>query len=243
VRVLILAFLFGALAWNLQAQAPPCQSVKTLAGSPTAYRNRGNRCEGLYEADVASNNLELISLTQGDIHYELTPGTTLHVSASPRAGALHVRAVAKPPKTYYRMDADLMSGSVLTWPVEDVLLPAGLGENRIGVFAWTGPAEAKTFIPVVVQGELGAQRPQKEVFLSIRPSFDTEAFKWRTASFSDDTCASFGAWRDASRTPINAGQSVKINLGLLAVAECVEVAANSQSSNDWTTMRIRVGLP
>jgi hypothetical protein len=243
VRAAVLVLLGMVLGGNLRAQVPPCASLKTPDGIATGYKARGNRCEGLYVADVSANNLELISLTQGDIHYRLAPGVVLQVSSPERTNLLNVRSVAKPPKMYYRMDATLSPGSLLKWPVEDVLLPERLDELRIGIFGWYGSGDAKVFVPLLVevQGQQRTAGAQNDVVFTVRPSFDTEAIKWRSGPFNGDTCAAFGNWRDAPQTSILAGQYTKINLGVLRAPECVEVAASSQTSNDWTTMRVRVG--
>lgn len=243
MRTAALILLTMALGTDLRAQAPSCASLKTPDGIATGYKNRGNRCEGLYVADVSANNLELISLTQGDIHYRLAPGVVLQVSSSERTNVLNVRSVAKPPRMYYRMDATLTPGSVLKWPVEDVLLPERLDELRIGIIGSYGSGDAKVFVPLLVEveGQPRTGATPNDVMLTIRPSFDTEAIKWRSGPFNGDTCAAFGTWRDAAQTSILAGQYTKINLGVLRAAECVEVAASSQTSNDWTTMRVRVG--
>ena len=55
----------------------------------------------------------------------------------------------------YRMDAILDPGPVLTWPVNDVLLPENISANRIGVFGWKETGQTKTYVPVRVS----ASRP------------------------------------------------------------------------------------
>lgn len=227
------------------AQTGQCASLRTEAGSPLNYRRRDNRCEGMYVADVATNVIELLSFTQGDLSYDLKPGVKLLVSAADHAGPLNIRAVAKPPSTHYQMDAVLEAGATLTWPVADVLLPEGLNADRVGIYGWRGREREKTFVPVQVkvQGsrEAGFQRPS--IFLSIRPSFDTELVKWRWAAENQGACSVYGAWNSAVHSLLDAGQPVKLVLRNLKGQVCIQVEAKESDSNDWSLMKIQAELP
>jgi len=99
----------------LLAQSTKCEPLSPLPGSTSQYKDRGNRCEGFYVADVGIKSIELISFTEGRLSYELKPGVKLQVSTPTQTGQVHVRALAKPPKTYYRMDTTLEGSSVLIW--------------------------------------------------------------------------------------------------------------------------------
>ena len=46
---------------SLHAQELKCDSVRPLPSSSSAYKNRGNRCEGLYVADVGSRSIDMSS--------------------------------------------------------------------------------------------------------------------------------------------------------------------------------------
>src|ERR1700727_1110168 len=134
------AGLFSAFMLIVSAfanpQKPTCDQLTPLSGSQLQYKDRGNRCEGLYVANVSSKSLEVVSFIEGSIHFDLSPGTTIHVFTRNEAGPIHVRAIAKPPRTYYRMDAVLEKSSVLEWPVDDVLRQAKINADRLGIFGW-----------------------------------------------------------------------------------------------------------
>src|SRR5687768_5596956 len=85
-------------------QSDPCDpQLRPLAGH-MGYIWRGDRCEGLYLSPVAADDLELVSLVQGKLHFDLQPKTRLQVSAPPIAdlahGPVRIRAVALPLRTY-----------------------------------------------------------------------------------------------------------------------------------------------
>src|SRR5271166_5539989 len=109
------SFLFVAL-WltlpsNVVAQSTQCDQLRPLPNSDVQYKERGNRCEGLYVADVGMRSLELVSFQLGGgLAYKLKNGEQLRVTAPGQTQSLHVRAVAMPARTYYRMDAILNPG-------------------------------------------------------------------------------------------------------------------------------------
>lgn len=235
--VLLLALVPCALA----AQTSRCDRLRPLPNSALQYKDRGNRCEGFYVADVGVRTLELVSFQQGSMAYRLKPGEQLQVSAPGQTASVNVRAVALPARTYYRMDAVLDPGVTLSWPVADVLLPENLSADRIGVFAWKGSEDAKIFVPVRVKGSSAA--PQRAgAVLTVRPSFDVERLKWRSAPINGDRCSAFGQWQDLSTNQVLSQQPVRLSLSLKG-KHCIEVAAEAESSNDWSTMQVRVEIP
>ena len=235
-----LTLMSGIRAQSAVSQQSDCSRVRPLSGSPSQYRSRGNRCEGLYEADVGSLSLDLLSFTVGPLQYELKQGVELEVSAGNKDAPVNVRAVAKPLRTYYQMDATLAPGSSLIWPVSDVLLPEGLTADRIGVFGWKGPEAAKIFVPISVVRR-GAAHPAGQPVLTVRPSSDAQAIKSRVAERAQGRCARFSNWVD-QRGAVLAGEPVAITLANLTGSLCIEVAASSETSNEWSTINLRVDI-
>jgi hypothetical protein len=229
----------------LSSQNTKCEKLHPLAGSQFRYSDRGNRCEGFYVADVGAETLEPVSLTEGELLYDLRPGLTLQLSTSSQVGPFHVRAVAKPPRTYYRMDAVLEAGSSLSWPVDDVLWPEHLSADRIGVFAWKGSKDEKIFLPVRVTmpGSERAADFYQTAYLSVRPSFDVEKVMWRTAKMEHSNCSAYGTWKDVLPNGVSAGEPVRFRLAGLKGENCIQVAAKSETRNDWSTLTMRVELP
>lgn len=228
---------------DLSAQELKCDSVRPVLGSSSAYKNRGNRCEGLYVADVGSRSIDIVSFTSGSIRYDLNAKSPLKLSVVGRSPLVNVRAVAITPKTYYRMDTFLQPGKTLIWPVTDVLLPEHLTDNRIGIFGWTGTEEGKTFVPVDVKS--GAAPPASDhVMLVAQTSFDADAIKWRWARTQGKACQTFGGWEDAISHQTTANSPIKVDFKRLPVGvDCVELVARSHVSNDWVTLKFRVEMP
>jgi hypothetical protein len=227
----------------LFAQARTCDSLRPLEGSPYGYRDRGNRCEGLYIADYGSRSIELVSLTRGMLRFGLSSQLNLRVWAPADSQPLHVRAVAKPARTPYRMDSILRPGTTLLWPVGDVLFPQGITAARLGVFAWKGNDSERLYVPVRVTPEEQAPdaSSRSPVVLSIRPSFDATAVKWRSAAFTGGECAPFNTWNDATTAPVDADVAVDISLSALNGSSCVEVAAESVDGK-WATADLKIDL-
>lgn len=244
-RMTMLYVILAGVSWTashgMAAADSTCEALKPLPGSSSQYKDRGNRCEGLYEADIGVKSLALVSFTFGSLSYHLQPGEKLELSAPHQSSDLHVRAVAKPLGTHYEMDAVLTPNSTLSWPVDDVLLPEGLAASRVGVFAWKGSGSNQVFVPVRAVAANSHPTSLSLVLLTLRPSFDTQAVKWRWAGLSRDVCGQPGPWRDVATGQVEAGQSINISLGQLAGLYCLDVAA--QGSSGWATQKLRVELP
>jgi len=231
---------------SLKAQELKCDAVRPLPSSSSGYKNRGNRCEGLYVADIGSRSIDIISLTFGGVRYDLNSKPTLRLSVLGKSSSVNIRAVAVTPKTYYRMDTLLQRGATLFWPVTDVLLPEHLTDNRIGIFGWTGTESSKIFVPVrVVTEPATPPAPANDhVTLLAQFSSDADSIKWRWAHAQGSGCSASGKWDDAIGNPITANSPVKIDLSKLSSGvDCVEFAARSKASNDWVTLIIRVEIP
>lgn len=226
------------------SQLPNCASLEPIPASPMQYKDRGNRCEGFYVADVGAPSIDVVALTFGSLKYDLNKDAKLFLFTPPGVGHVHVRAMALPLRTYYRMDAELDPGKVLEWPIGDVLRPSNLTSDRIGIMAWRSIGDEKVLIPLFSSSSVSSSATSSlPVNLIIRPSFDVEAIKWRAGPFVNGSCAQLGVWKDAPRTEALAGQPVGIKLAGLAGQICVEIAARAKNREDWATLPLKLQLP
>lgn len=233
----------GIESRDVDAQELKCNGLPPLQNSQSGYQKRGDRCEGLYVANVGAHSLAATSFSLGRLRFDLSSTVRLWVSAPGQTLPVNVRAVAIPPKTYYRMDAVLPVGAFMVWPVRDVLLPENLSDGRIGIFAWKGPESSKTLVPVRVVSQ-GAAVTRAPPVLTIQASFDAQLVKWRWAPARDDRCLAFGPWQDAIKQPVTASWPIAIDLAQLpAGLQCLEAAAQSGVSTSWDTLKLRLEIP
>ena len=128
-RISWTATAFSIFMAVVAVHAQPTEKCDTLvpAQGQIEYRWRQNRCEGFYRSNVSSGDLELVSLLVGRLSGETTRDSQLEivVPAVPRplAGPIRIRAVAIPPRTYYRMDA-----TVERWRAPVVASGRGVGD-------------------------------------------------------------------------------------------------------------------
>src|SRR2546423_14673571 len=80
--------------------AQTCKGLPPLQDSQSGYQKRGDRCEGLYVANVGAHSLTAMSFTLGKIRFDLEPSVKLQVSALGQKEAVNIRAVAIPPQKY-----------------------------------------------------------------------------------------------------------------------------------------------
>jgi hypothetical protein len=113
-----------------------CDSlVKTQATDPLHYRQRGDRCEGVYGQNVAgSSTLRVASLVESLEAFDDTSAQLLRIEWTPPAGQpVMLRASSMRPGLYYRMETTHpVSGSSFAWPA-DVRRPLRISSADIGV--------------------------------------------------------------------------------------------------------------
>jgi hypothetical protein len=128
---------FGA-AGPVNGQVNPCDpGLKQPSGnSPNAYRQRSDRCEGIYAREVAGDVLLLGSLTESFDDFTPTSDGRLRLSwRSPGNEAVHLRVYSLRPHFYYRMDSAPPPGrSAYIWPT-DVLAALDVHKSNLGVVA------------------------------------------------------------------------------------------------------------
>jgi hypothetical protein len=225
------------------AQTQHCDPLPPPESGQPIYKARGNRCEGFYLASYGAQSIELVSLTLGPITFPLQAGVSLGVSTPGSSAMVHVRAVPKPPRMSYRMDATLEPGAVLDWPVNDVLLPENISAGRIGVFGWKDNENGRIYLPVRVVRKGAGGAAGGPIVLTIRLSFDAELVKWRSTALVRDSCGVFSEWKNATNRGSDAGQPVEIELTRMGGANCIEIAAKSETENRWMTEPMRLELP
>lgn len=178
----------GAQLSGLHAQQGPCDPTLSQSSQDrNGYRQRGDRCEGVYIQAVASPALRVVSFTESFENFDPASGTNLRVewSAPPGRGPVHLRGNALRPHLYYRFDTIRPQDSRrYSWPTA-VLQGLALKKPELGVVAWvTEPVGSTTrdvYLPVRIGQQAApasAERYQlvlvpgvelAEVFVSLAP--------------------------------------------------------------------------
>jgi hypothetical protein len=226
-----------------------CNDVPTIPGA-IGYQPRHNaeRCEGFYRQEVAGN-LEFLSLVNGPISYDFVSDRILTVSvpALPEFQNLQVFLAARALQagTNYRMDAVVAPSGKFVWPLNEVLAPAKLGSDSIGVVAWIEQALGKYYVPVSVIPESVAASAARPPMMIFRASQDIELLRWRVRREGDG--ANVGNWtRFGGENPaiIRAGHSVSLQIGTQPSGRnIVDVAVNYANSSRPDRLLLRVILP
>jgi len=129
--------------------------------SPAAYRQRGDRCEGIYALQVNSTQIRLASMVEAFAYDPEDPQALQVTWARPAGdyGPVRLRAQSLQPNSYYRMDTTVGAGrTAYEWP-SDVLASLKLPASTVGVLAWTRLAgeERDVYLPLrVSQGKAPA---------------------------------------------------------------------------------------
>jgi hypothetical protein len=150
------------------ADAPPsairleCDSaVATKASDPLRYRQRGNRCEGVYGQNVAgSSTLRVASLVESFETFDDSSSLPLRVEWTPPQGeAVSLRATAIRAGLYYRMETVRpISASSFEWPA-DVRRPLRISSADIGVTGAASMSVGGSRREVLVPLRISQRRP------------------------------------------------------------------------------------
>jgi hypothetical protein len=246
-----LAFLLLSCVGCFAAAAAEisCSNVQAIPG-PIGYQRRQNaeRCEGFYQQQVAGS-LELLSLVSGPINYDLVSDKVLTVAvpALPQLQSPQVFLTARalPPGTYYRMDAVIGPSGNFKWPLNEVLAPAKLRSDSIGVVAWINQVLGKYYVPISIAAENVAPSAARLPVMIFRSSLDIELLRWRVRREGGGVSA--GDWiKVGGQNPaiIRAGQWVSLQIPAQPSGpSIVDVVANYANTGPPEPQLFRVILP
>ena len=135
---------------------PACDSgLVQLAAPVNGYQSRGDRCEGVYNRQVAGTTMFLSSFTQSFESYDLSSDDPLVVHWDARTDSgIQLRAEAIKAGRYYRMDTRAASrDTVYRWP-NRILSSERLAKTDIGVLGFTritlGGRRRLAYVPLAI---------------------------------------------------------------------------------------------
>ncbi len=130
-----LMWSMGMASAFIQAQVSPCdpQLIQPQT-NPYGYRQRGDRCEGIYVQQVGGTPLTVASWTESFEDYDLASGRPLMVEwDAPDTAAVRLRAEGLRNRLYFRMDAARPSSSrSYSWK-SDLLAAIGIARPELGI--------------------------------------------------------------------------------------------------------------
>src|SRR5687768_9332763 len=104
-KFFVSCFLCATFGQLLTAQVTCDPALPAIKEGHLGYRDRGDRCEGLYINPVSSTTLAVASFTEHFENFDNTGNTLLIEWDKPPAGdEIHLRAQGIRPRLYYRMD-------------------------------------------------------------------------------------------------------------------------------------------
>jgi hypothetical protein len=151
--VLRLTWSMGALCVWAQAQGPCDPQLIQPQTNPYGYRQRGDRCEGIYVQQVGGTPLTIASWTESFEDYDLASGRPLTVEwDAPENAAVSLRAEALRHRLYFRMDAASPPGSKSYLWNSDLLAAIGIARPELGILGSAhfpgANAERQIYLPL-----------------------------------------------------------------------------------------------
>ena len=241
----VLALVFALLVESACSQRAiaACRDFRPIQG-PTGYRARlaPDRCEGLYQSLVSGEAIELLSFVRRPIVFDSASVATLTITmpSSSTLGSVPLQVVARalPLRVYYRLDLSMAPGQALSWPIHEVVVPAGLSQNDLGILAIAQLQTGIVFVPVDV-GQSSANLENRSPTIVFRATTDLDSFQWRLY-----TAGVLPPWKQTrSNIVLRAGDPISISIdGPSNTVLNLEIAARP-TGGDYLRMRRQVLLP
>jgi hypothetical protein len=218
-----------------------CDNLTSVKGK-YGYQPRINRCEGFYISTISAKSLEMVSLLKGPANFPLKDNTIIEVSADVSnlvTGDIHIRAVAKSVRTYYRMDASLQQGELFEWSAGEVLLPNKLSLDKLGILGWIESDKQEYFVPLKVK-QKGGNHISNDIYLTIRARTDYGKIIYRVSETIEEGQQETSDWEKVADS-LYTGRSLtfKIPSGDNAILE-VEIAAIQQNTGKWSKLSLKI---
>jgi hypothetical protein len=156
-KVCLIGALLLACLGMAHASPGDCDPSLPQVSTPLGYRDRGDRCEGVYVKEVSSTTLTVGSFTEAFESYDLKSSEPLNVEwdRTPGKEKVRLRAQSLRRRVYYRMDAvELPEKTPFKWS-PNVLASLNIPSGELGVVALTkytwGKLERDVYLPVRVR--------------------------------------------------------------------------------------------
>jgi hypothetical protein len=175
VSTILAVFLCTSLVAQPGGATHCDKGVDVQNRGPSTYRDRGDRCEGVYEQKVAGGTgLRIMSLTDTYPDFKVDAGDSMHLAwKSDGDSQVRLRAISLRQPPYYRMDSTRPSGSsTWTWPASELAVQ-NMGSREVGLVGVTRRAfkdgDRDVYVPVRV-GRNAPPSPDKTLTLIVSPT-------------------------------------------------------------------------
>ena len=161
--IFFLYLLFVRLPIPVVAQVPCDPSLPGVKEGNLAYKDRGDRCEGLYINPVSSTTLFVASFTEYFENFDNTSKTILIEWDKPPANhEIHLRAQGIRPRLYYRMDAYKSGANTFFAWSSGIVSSLNLKKTDVGMIGRmklpVGSTERFVYLPLRIRSQAEAKR-------------------------------------------------------------------------------------
>lgn len=157
VAAFVCALALALILPSPAAHACPRSDALAPKNAKTQYRQREDRCEGIYATPVSTTSRPRIvgfhRKAFPGVAFSTIPSTSLSLLVGSQSRPVSIRAISLRPRTYYAMDTDLAAGrSGFSWKTSILSSPElALRANELGVLACDNmclPQATTSYFPV-----------------------------------------------------------------------------------------------
>jgi hypothetical protein len=196
-KACLIGALLSASLGVAHASPGDCDPSLPQVNTPLGYRDRGDRCEGVYVKEVSSTTLTVGSFTEAFESYDLKSSQPLDVEwdRAPGKANVRLRAQSLQRRVYYQMDVvEPPEKTAFKW-APNVLASVNIPSGELGVVALTkytwGKLERGVYLPVRVRQSGNAVRSGAYKLVVVPGVELTEVFVTLAATGADGQPATF----------------------------------------------------
>jgi hypothetical protein len=241
IMKLIVIFCITLMLFSQSGFSQYCDTTLTPTDDPQySYSERGNRCEGFYVSDISISEIDVVSVLQGKLYYDLDSNETVEISSEiVKDRTIYIRAQAIPLKTYYRMDAQLLPNTTLDWSINEVITPCSLSSKKIGLMGWYMSDGERIYVPLKTKTEVNSSGNDNIIRVVFRSTVDLDSIRYTWYSY--ETQESTG-WQRNLRDSSRAGMPIVVNLMHEAQGRQLLVITGKVMNTEDTWKRRKINL-
>ncbi len=231
--LLVLIFYFGG---NRPILAQCDDRLTPASNAVISYRQRQNRCEGFYVAEV-SGQLEVVGFIKGTFSYALDPNEQIEVTSA-TAEEINIRAVGIPMTLYYRLDGKASQKESLVWRVGDVLYRESIPSYNIGIYGWVEKGSRAVYLPVQTKATVSQTQHDDTYRIYLRSPTRLSELRWRICT--KNACSRYEQYSDGN---IMAGQPIILEIPRNLNGDCIlELATRNHGAPDFEKDKIQIRI-
>ncbi|GGD82331.1 hypothetical protein GCM10011514_52970 [Emticicia aquatilis] len=236
------------ISFQLYSQQPNKNVLQNAEQGKFGYQKRTSdeRYEGLFKTQISGSIIEVVSVTQGDIEYQMNSNEVLRV-ALPKIQNIKetkITGVSYGINMNYQIDMVINDGKSKQIPLREVILPQRISSNNLGIFGYIElPNSEMEYVPVIVSSKLNPTQ-NSEIKIKLASNVKISQVKWKYSVYKNGECNPTQPYI-AINTSFEKEEAIELVIPneLKTTKICIEIQAQIAGNNRWIPKTLKVYIP